>query len=181
MFQQPIMIATVMFFDPVNFPWAPDSVYNPQGGKLGRPDYYRVLMDTYNIRYSLIIGPTSDYNTDNRCLLNTLKHGEDRFKGIAVVPWTISSETLADFKKHGIVGIALNVTMLAVEPFLLLDGLMAKLEELDLYAQIQVQNDQLLAFTFIEDLHENNHRSCRSTGCKGRNKTACVPSITVAG
>lgn len=145
MFEQPIIDCHHHVFDPENFPWAPDSCYNPQGAELGRPDYYRVLMDIYNIRYSLIIGPTSGYNTDNRCLLHTLKQGEGRFKGIAVVPWNISSETLADFKQQGIVGVALNVAMLGVEPFLLLDGLIAKLEELDLYAQIQVQNDQLLA------------------------------------
>lgn len=145
MFEQPIIDCHHHVFNPENFPWAPDSCYNPQGGELGRPDYYRVLMDVYHIRHSLIIGPTSGYNTDNRCLLDTIKRGEGYFKGIAVVPWTISSENLADFKQQGIVGVALNVAMLGIEPFLLLDGLMAKLEELGLYAQIQVQNDQLLA------------------------------------
>ncbi|WP_312464440.1 amidohydrolase family protein, partial [Pantoea endophytica] len=75
----------------------------------------------------------------------TIKRGAGRFKGIAVTPRDVESDTLASLKDQGIVGIALNVAMLGTEPFLQLDALMGRLAELDLFAQIQVQNDQLLA------------------------------------
>lgn len=74
-------------------------------------------MTAYNIRHSLIVGPTSGYNTDNRCLLDTLRRGEGRFKGIAVVHRDTNVQTLADLQSQGVVGIALNVAMLGTDPF----------------------------------------------------------------
>ena len=145
MFTQTVIDCHHHVFDPVHFPWAPESAYNPDGHELATPDYYRAVMQAYNIRHSLIVGPTSGYNTDNRCLLDTIKRGAGRFKGIAVTPRDVESDTLASLKDQGIVGIALNVAMLGTEPFLQLDALMGRLAELDLFAQIQVQNDQLLA------------------------------------
>ncbi len=145
MFTQPIIDCHHHVFDPANFPWAPESTYHPTGHELATPDYYRAVMQAYNIRHSLLVGPTSGYNTDNRCLLDTIKRGEGRFKGIAVTPRDVDSDTLARLKAQGIVGIALNVAMLGTEPFMQLDALMGRLAELDLVAQIQVQNDQLLA------------------------------------
>jgi len=145
MFTQPIIDCHHHVFDPQHFPWAAESRYNPEGHELATPDYYRAVMEAYNIRHSLIVGPTSGYNTDNRCLLDTLQRGNGRFKGIAVTPRDVDSETLADLKAQGVVGIALNVAMLGTDPFIHLDGLMGRLAELDLFAQIQVQDDQLLA------------------------------------
>jgi len=52
---------------------------------------------------------------------------------------------LAELKAAGVVGIALNVAMLGVEPFLTFDDMMGKLAELDMFAAIQVQDEQLLA------------------------------------
>jgi len=145
MLTQPVIDCHHHVFDPANFPWAPESAYNPDGHELATPDYYRAVMQAYHIRHSLIVGPTSGYNTDNRCLLDTIKRGAGRFKGIAVVPRDVDSDTLASLQAQGIVGIALNVAMLGTEPFVQLDALMGRLAELDLFAQIQVQNDQLPA------------------------------------
>lgn len=145
MFTQPIIDCHHHVFDPAHFPWAAESAYNPEGHELATPDYYRAVMTAYHIRHSLIVGPTSGYNTDNRCLLDTLRRGEGRFKGIAVVPWDSGIESLAALQSQGVVGIALNVAMLGTGPFLRLDKLMGELAELDLYAQIQVQDNQLLA------------------------------------
>ncbi|WWJ03329.1 amidohydrolase family protein [Erwinia aphidicola] len=145
MLTQPVIDCHHHVFDPANFPWALESAYNPDGHELATPDYYRAVMQAYHIRHSLIVGPTSGYNTDNRCLLDTIKRGAGRFKGIAVVPRDVDSDTLASLQAQGIVGIALNVAMLGTEPFVQLDALMGRLAELDLFAQIQVQNDQLPA------------------------------------
>jgi len=142
---QPIIDCHHHVFDPAHFPYAPESGYHPDGHELATPAYYQAVMEAYNIQHSLIVGPTSAYNTDNRCLLDTLKQGNGKFKGIAVTPFDIDSDRLATLKAQGIVGIAFNVAMLGIEPFLKLDGLMARLADLDLYAQIQVQDDQLLA------------------------------------
>ncbi|CCP03379.1 putative 2-pyrone-4,6-dicarboxylic acid (PDC) hydrolase [Erwinia amylovora Ea644] len=145
MFTQPIIDCHHHVFDPARFPWSTESAYNPQGHELATPDYYRAVMTAYNIRHSLIVGPTSGYNTDNRCLLDTLRRGEGRFKGIAVVHRDTNVQTLANLQSQGVIGIALNVAMLGTDPFLHLDKLMSDLADLNLFAQIQVQDDQLLA------------------------------------
>lgn len=132
-------------FDPARFPYDSASRYLPDGHELATPAYYQAVMEAYNIRHSLIVGPTSAYNTDNRCLLDTIRQGNGRFKGIAVTPFDVDSNTLAELKNQGVVGIAFNVAMLGTAPFLQLDGLMGRLTELNMFAQVQVQDDQLLA------------------------------------
>ncbi|WP_416427268.1 amidohydrolase family protein [Pseudomonas sp. App30] len=132
-------------FDPVQFPYVADTQYRPEGHELGTALQYGAVMQAYNIRHSLIVGPTSGYNTDNRCLLAALAANPGRSKGIAVVPLTIGSDELATLKAQGVVGIAFNVAMLGTAPFLDVDGLMGRLAELELFAQVQVMDEQLPA------------------------------------
>ncbi|WP_409278494.1 amidohydrolase family protein [Pseudomonas defluvii] len=87
----------------------------------------------------------SAYAYDNRCLLDTLARNKGRHKGVVVVPNDVSSETLAQYKAQGVIGVALNAALLGPERFLKADTLMGRLAELDLYAQVQVKDDQLLA------------------------------------
>ncbi|WP_277960577.1 amidohydrolase family protein [Pseudomonas sp. RIT-To-2] len=132
-------------FDPARFPYVADTQYRPEGHELGTAAQYSAVMQAYNIRHSVIVGPTSGYNTDNRCLLAALAERPGRSKGIAVVPLDITSDELAALKAQGVVGIAFNVAMLGTAPFLDVDGLMGRLAELDLFAQVQVMDDQLPA------------------------------------
>ncbi|HAU96682.1 MAG TPA: 2-pyrone-4,6-dicarboxylate hydrolase, partial [Serratia marcescens] len=69
LFSQPKIDCHHHLFDPGHFPYAPDSAYNPAGHELATLAHYRAVMQAYGIRHSLIVGPTSGYNTDNRCLL----------------------------------------------------------------------------------------------------------------
>ncbi len=132
-------------FDPVQFPYVADTQYRPEGHELGTALQYGAVMQAYNIRHSLIVGPTSGYNTDNRCLLAALAEHPGRSKGIAVVPLDIASDELAALREQGVVGIAFNVAMLGTAPFVAVDALMGRLAELGLFAQIQVLDDQLPA------------------------------------
>jgi predicted TIM-barrel fold metal-dependent hydrolase len=132
-------------FDPAQFPYDANSGYHPDGHELATPAYYQAVMEAYNIRHSLMVGPTSAYNLDNRCMLEAIRQSGGRAKGIAVTPRDVDSNTLAALKDRGVVGIAFNVAMLGTGPFLQLDDLMARLAELEMFAQIQVQDDQLLA------------------------------------
>lgn len=144
-FDQPKIDTHHHVFDPLNFPYIAETAYRPAGHEIGTVEYYQAVMEAYNIRHSLIVGPTSGYNTDSSCLLDALAKGNGRFRGIAVVPFDSSLERLAELKQAGVVGIALNVAMLGVEPFIHFDDMMGKLAELDMFAAIQVQDDQLLA------------------------------------
>lgn len=132
-------------FDPQHYPYVADTAYRPEGHEVGTQQQYLAVMQAYNIQHSLIVGPTSGYNTDNRCLLAALAEQPARFRGIAVVPLDIDSQALAELKAQGVVGIALNVAMLGTAPFVAIDALMGRLAELDLFAQIQVMDEQLPA------------------------------------
>lgn len=131
--------------DPVQYPYPTDSTYQPAGPEVGPAAYYEQVMQAYGIRHSVIVQPTSAYAYDNSCLLDTLAHNKGRHKGVVVVPNDVSSETLAQYKAQGVVGVALNAALLGPERFLKVDTLMGRLAELDLYAQVQVKDDQLLA------------------------------------
>ncbi|MNR19570.1 hypothetical protein D3C85_1363690 [compost metagenome] len=61
------------------------------------------------------------------------------------MPNDVSNETLAQNKAHGVVGVALNAALLGPERFQKVDTLIGRLAKLDLYAQIQVKDDQFLA------------------------------------
>lgn len=131
--------------DPAQFPYPADSTYQPAGPEVGPAAYYERVMQAFGIRHSVIVQPTSAYGYDNSCLLDTLARNEGRHKGVVVVPNDVSSETLAQYKTQGVIGVALNAALLGPERYLKIDSLMGRLAELDLYAQIQVKDDQLLA------------------------------------
>ncbi|BCX69014.1 amidohydrolase family protein [Pseudomonas izuensis] len=131
--------------DPAQFPYPADATYQPAGPEIGPAAYYEQVMQAYGIRHSVIVQPTSAYGYDNRCLLDTLARHKGRHKGVVVVPNDVTSETLAQYKAQGVVGVALNAALLGPERFLNIDTLMGRLAELELYAQVQVKDDQLLA------------------------------------
>lgn len=131
-------------FDPARFPYRADTMYQPAGQEIGTAAQFLRVMDAYGVRYALLVGPTSGYRSDNRCMLDALAHAAGRFKGIAVVDHDISLDQLAGLKALGVVGVAFNPAMEGSAVMRDADALFGKLSELDLFAQIQVQNDQLL-------------------------------------
>jgi predicted TIM-barrel fold metal-dependent hydrolase len=145
LFSQPKIDCHHHVIDPVQFPYPADSTYQPAGPEIGSAAYYAQVMQAYGIRHSVVVQPTSAYGLDNSCLLETLARGNGRHKGVIVVPNDVSSETLAQYKAQGVVGVALNAALLGPDRFVKIDALMGRLAELDLYAQIQVKDDQLLA------------------------------------
>ena len=144
----------VHVFDPASFPYQEGNFYLPTGGETGTPDLFKQLMDIYCVRHALLVGPNSGYGTDNSCLLAAIKQGAGRFKGIAVVANDIGYEELAELKKQGIIGVAINAALLGTEYYANCAGLMEKLDALDMFAQLQVMNDQLVALTPL--LHSSN-------------------------
>ncbi|MVV48084.1 2-pyrone-4,6-dicarboxylate hydrolase [Pseudomonas sp. PB120] len=145
MLSQPKIDCHHHIIDPAQFPYPADSTYQPAGSEVGPAAYYEQVMQAFGIRHSVIVQPTSAYGYDNRCLLDTLARNKGRHKGVVVVPNDISSEALTQYKAQGVVGVALNAALLGPERFLKIDTLMGRLAELDLYAQVQVKDDQLLA------------------------------------
>jgi predicted TIM-barrel fold metal-dependent hydrolase len=132
-------------FDPARFPYRADTAYRPSLQEIGTAAQFTHVMDACGVRHALLVGPTSGYRTDNRCMLDAIERGGDRFKGIAVVDHDISRTELLDMRRAGVVGIAFNPAMDGVDSMAHADALFHTLTELEMFAQIQTIGDQLLA------------------------------------
>lgn len=131
-------------FDPARFAYAADTFYRPAGQELGTPAQFDRLLDAHGVRHALLVGPNSGYETDNRCLLDTLAAGGGRYKGIAVVALDSSAEALAGLKAQGVVGVAFTAAHHGTAYSAGAAPLLARLEALGLWLQLQVEADQLL-------------------------------------
>lgn len=134
----------VHVFDPARFRYAADTHYAPAGQELGTPARLAELLDWHGVDHAVLVGPNSGYGEDNRCLLDTLASGAGRYRGMAVVPNGISRSELAELKAAGILGVTLNAAFLGVEYYADAGPLLAALAALDMIADVQVVDDQLV-------------------------------------
>jgi predicted TIM-barrel fold metal-dependent hydrolase len=132
-------------FDPVRFPYRDDTAYRPAQQEIGTAAQFVRVMDAYSVRHALLVGPTSGYRTDNRCLVDALETYQERFRGIAVVDNDIGRGELLALRRAGVVGVAFNPAMEGVELVRDAGALFALLADLGMFAQIQVCGDQLVA------------------------------------
>jgi predicted TIM-barrel fold metal-dependent hydrolase len=139
-----IIDSHVHIIDPTRFPYAPDAWYKPIGAEMGTAENLHQVLDAHGISNALLVGPNSGYNLDNRCMLDAIKHSEGRFKGVAVVRNDTSLGELQDLQAQGVIGVAMNVALLGVDFYNDIAPLLERLRDLGMYAQMQVQHDQLL-------------------------------------
>lgn len=130
--------------DPVNFAYAPDVAYRPQGQETGSAAYFAQVLRSYGFAHALLVGPNSGYGTDNRCLLDAIAHSNGMFKGISVVPNDASVDQLQALKLQGVVGIAFNVALHGLAHYADIAPLLQRLADLQLFAQVQVDAPQMV-------------------------------------
>ena len=135
----------VHVFDPSRFPYAEDAWYRPSGGETGTVNNLSQVLDAHGVAHALIVGPNSGYGLDNRCLLNALSQGGGRYKGVAVVRNDTSRAELQDLQAAGVIGVAFNVALLGVDFYRDIGPLLERLRDLNMWAQVQVQADELIA------------------------------------
>lgn len=146
-FDEPKIDCHVHVLDPARFPYQVDTHYAPTGQEVGLPEQLAQLMLAYGTRHALLVGPNSGYGVDNSCMLDTIARGQGRFKGVAVVANDATPEELLRLKRAGVVGVAWNATHYGVEHYQDAGPLLERLVELDLFVNVQVENDQLVALT----------------------------------
>lgn len=131
--------------DPHNFPYADDVLYRPAGQEIGDQNALEAVMAANGVRHALLVGPNSGYNLNNRAMLHAIATGKGRFKGIAVVKTDIELGALAALQAQGVIGVAMNIALNGL-PYYAdhLKGLLKNLEALGMYANFQVEADQLL-------------------------------------
>ncbi len=130
-------------FDPAAFPYARGVFHEPAGGEIATASYFREVMQAYGVHHALLVGPNSGYGTDNRCMLDAIRHGDGRFKGIAVVENDASTAQLQDLRAQGVVGVAFNMALLGVAHYAHADALWRRIAALGMCVQVQVQGDQM--------------------------------------
>jgi predicted TIM-barrel fold metal-dependent hydrolase len=143
-FDEPKIDCHNHIFDPVRFPYGEDNFYKPVGQEVSTADQFLRMFEAYGLKYALVVQPNSGYETDNRCLLDAIARSGGRFKGISVVEHDVELEELKKLKEAGIVGIAINAAQWGVDYYLNTGKLIEKLEDLDMYFQVQYQGDQLV-------------------------------------
>ena len=62
--------------DPGAFPYNPRAWYHPVANEQGSAEQLATLFDAYGSTHALVVGPNSGYDTDNRCLLDAIAHGD---------------------------------------------------------------------------------------------------------
>ncbi|MBV9259944.1 MAG: amidohydrolase family protein [Pseudolabrys sp.] len=133
-------------FDPKNFPYGKGIEYKPSGQEIGTTAQLRQVMKTYGVEHALLVQPNSGYGSDNSCMLDAIKHGEGRFKGIAIIDLDADLDTLKDFQRQGIIGAAFNPTFHGNDYYKKSGPLIEKLATLDMFFNLQVEHDQLLMY-----------------------------------
>lgn len=131
--------------DPVAFPYQAATPYRPAGQEIGTPAQIAEVFAAHGVRRALLVQPNSGYGEDLRCLIAALDASEGRYRGIAVVAHDISLPDLARLKARGIVGVAFNLAFHGADYYRRTEALLAKLVELDMFLQIQTEQDQLLS------------------------------------
>lgn len=90
---------------PPAHPFVDQRSYTP--GPATPEDYLRML-DGTGMSYGVLV-QVSVHGTDNRLLLQTLQANRQRLRGIAVMPLGLPESEYALAKRHGVVGLRLNV------------------------------------------------------------------------
>jgi predicted TIM-barrel fold metal-dependent hydrolase len=135
----------VHVLDPARFPYRADTHYAPMGQEMGTPAQLAQVMDAYGTHHALLVGPNSGYGLTNTCMLDTIARDPRRFKGIAVTPNDVTREELQVLKREGVIGVAWNVTHYGVDYYRGAEPLLQKLVALDMWLDLQVEHEQLLA------------------------------------
>jgi predicted TIM-barrel fold metal-dependent hydrolase len=131
--------------DPARFPYAADTPYRPSGQEIAPATHLLRVLDAHDVQHALIVGTNTGYGSDSGILIDALKLGDGRFKGVAVVENDVDIRELERLKAAGIVGVAFNVPFHGTDYYRNTAPLLEKLVDLGLFLQIQVEMDQLLA------------------------------------
>lgn len=145
-FSEPKIDCHAHVFDPARFPYGKDIDYKPSGQEIGTPLQLHQVMEAYGVKHCLLVQPNSGYGSDNSCMLDTIAHGEGRFKGIAIINFDASLAELRELKSQGIAGTAFNPTFHGIDYYKPSAKLIEKLAQLDMFLNLQVEHDQLLLF-----------------------------------
>jgi predicted TIM-barrel fold metal-dependent hydrolase len=87
------------------YPYAANRLYTPHDAL---PSDYRRMLNSLGVERGVLVQP-SIYGTDNRAMLDALAQDPARLRGVAVVPWDITSSELEGLHAAGVRGVRQNI------------------------------------------------------------------------
>jgi 2-pyrone-4,6-dicarboxylate lactonase len=87
------------------YPYAANRLYTPHDALASD---YRRMLDSLGIERGVLVQP-SIYGTDNRAMLDALAQDPARLRGVAVVPWDVTSSELEKLHAAGVRGVRQNI------------------------------------------------------------------------
>lgn len=152
-FDEPKIDCHAHVLDPARFPYGKDIAYKPAGQEIGTTAQFIGVIKTFGVTHVLLVQPNSGYGSDNSCMFDAIDRHPGLFKGVAIADLDADLATLRALNERGIVGIALNATFHGTEYYARSAGLFEKLAELGMFAQLQVEHDQIKTFVpMIRDI-----------------------------
>jgi len=145
-FDIPKMDMHCHILDPQQFPYSTDAAYHPSGQEIGTAHYFDQVLTAFKVEHALLVGPNSGYERDNRCMLHAIATYPHRFKGIAVLANNTTQEELQLLKAKGVIGVAFNASLKGADHYQDIEPLLVAIREQHMWAQFQVEGDQLLRF-----------------------------------
>lgn len=80
----PVADCRLHILDSARFPYDPAAPYVPEPHETAAVSALEAVHAAHGVTYALLVGPTSGYGRDNRCLLDVVAQGGGRWRGIAL-------------------------------------------------------------------------------------------------
>lgn len=105
----PVADCHLHVLDPARFAYDPAAAYLPQAHETAPAAALAEVHAAHGVTHALLVGPTSGYGPDNRCLLDALAQGKGRWRGIALAPPEAAERDLALLARAGVVGLRIDL------------------------------------------------------------------------
>lgn len=131
------------------FPYAADRSYTPPDAPYSG---LRGLHDFLGLQRGVIV-QASCHGTDNTAMLDGLKRGEGRYRGVAIVDASITDAELAEMDRHGVRGVRFNfVAHLGGAPDLdVFDKVLDRIQALNWHVVLHLDAQDIVQYADVID------------------------------
>jgi predicted TIM-barrel fold metal-dependent hydrolase len=139
---------------PQNFAIPPGPGHKPEPYERKTREDYLQILSAHGMTHGVLVQP-SGYQTDNGAIVDAMAWRKGTIKGIAMVPYGITDNELAELTARGIVGDRFNLVDLDAKELLLPEAqrMLDRLREIGWYAEIHVFAKDLPGIAPILEKH----------------------------
>ena len=134
-------------YDLQRHPFSATRGFELLANEVGTVEQFAAVLDAHGFTHALLVNPLGGYGTDNDCLLDALRRGRGRFKGVALVAHGTPEAEFDRMAEAGVVGLRFNLNF-ASSPSPLVpeaERTLALARERGWFAQVHCAGDTLIA------------------------------------